>query len=254
MTNPFSPDDRRADGMTVLEICVDDATGLAAAIRGGADRIELCSALSIGGLTPTFGFMSLAAKAPIPVNALIRPRAGGFCYSADEVEMMCRDIEAARTAGLAGVVIGALDNAGRLDRDALDLLLAAARGMDVTLHRAFDLTRDLFEALEDAVALGIPRILTSGGRTSVAEGRETIADLTEAGGGRISIMPGGGVNADLAPHLLAMPYLFELHASGTDIQRGGDPRLVEFGFSAVASRETSEEKVRALRVAMGVAA
>lgn len=237
--------------MPILEVCVDDVTGLEAALRGGADRIELCSALSVGGLTPTIGFMRSAAAAPIPVHALIRPRAGGFQFSADEVEIMRRDIAAAREAGLAGVVIGALRSDSRLDDDVLATLMAEAKGMDVTLHRAFDLTPDLKEALDQAIALGIGHILTSGGQRSVAEGCEMIAALTSIAAGRISIMPGGGVTAEMIPDLLALPYLRELHASGSELNAQADNRLIEFGFLTPGSRETSELKIRALRSAMG---
>lgn len=239
-----------ASGKRILEICVDDAAGLVSAIRGGADRIELCSALSVGGLTPTAGFMALAAQAPIPVNALIRPRAGGFHYGAAEVEMMRRDVAAAREAGLAGVVIGALEPNGRLDTEALRVLIGEAQSMDLTLHRAFDLTPDLLEALETAIALGFRRILTSGGQKSVAEGKEMVAALTSVAAGRISIMPGGGVTAELAPYLLSLPHLHEIHASGTQLNQSADNRLIEFGFLASGSRETNESKVRGLKAAI----
>eukprot|EP01036_Dinobryon_divergens_P055490 gene55490-74084_t len=111
----------------ILEICVDDAEGLAAAIKGGADRIELCSSLGSGGLTPSFGFMQLAARAPIPVNALIRPRVGDFVFGDEDIDIMIADIEAARAAGLAGVVIGAAQASGTLDRPVLERLVEASR-------------------------------------------------------------------------------------------------------------------------------
>ena len=138
----------------ILEVCVDDADGLAAAIAGGADRIELCSALGVGGLTPTRGFMQLAARSPIPVNAIIRPRIGGFVYSDDEAAIMIADIEAACEAGLAGVVVGASRSDGTLDRAVLERLIKAAATLDVTLHRAFDLVPDFDAAVEMAIDLG----------------------------------------------------------------------------------------------------
>ena len=142
----------------LLEICVGDASGLETAVEAGADRIELCAALDQGGLTPSAGFIELAAKAPVPVHVLIRPRAGGFVYSRSELEAMQADIAFCRKAGIAGVVIGALDDFHDLDEAALAMLSAAAEGMDITLHRAFDLTRDPFSALQTAIALGLPRI------------------------------------------------------------------------------------------------
>ncbi|HCO54934.1 MAG TPA: copper homeostasis protein CutC, partial [Pelagibacterium sp.] len=119
----------------ILEICVDDAAGLAAAISGGADRIELCSSLALGGLTPTPGLMALAATSPIPVYAMIRPRAGDFVFSRDDVATMETDIDAARSAGLSGVVLGATHPDGRLDTAILERLVTRASGLGLTLHR-----------------------------------------------------------------------------------------------------------------------
>lgn len=234
----------------LLEICVDDAAGLAAAIAGGADRIELCSALSVGGLTPSAGFMRLAATAPIPVHALIRPRPGDFRHGPEEVDIMRRDIAMARDAGLAGVVIGASDEDGRLDEQALRALVAEADGMAMTLHRAFDLAPDLFEALETAIGLGIRRILTSGGRPTGLEGLENLAALAAKAGDRLSIMPGGGVRAECADRFLAIEGIFELHASCSKLPDSPDQRLAEFGFIRPDSRETDMEAVRALKAAM----
>lgn len=234
----------------MLEICVDDAAGLAAAVSGGADRIELCSALSVGGLTPSIGLMTLAARAPIPVHALIRPRPGDFHHGRDEVEIMKRDVAAAREAGLAGVVIGASLTDGRLDETALSALIAEADGVTLTLHRAFDLAPDLIEAMETAIGLGFHHILSSGGRRTALEGIETLAKLGEAAGDRISIMPGGGVRADVAAQLLALPGIRELHASCSRAPAACDPRLAEFGFIKPDSRETDEEAVRALKAVM----
>ncbi len=151
-------------GMGVtLEVCVDTAEGLDQAIRGGADRVELCSALALGGLTPSPGLMRLAARRGA-VMAMVRPRAGGFVPGPDEMAQMEADIAAARAAGLAGVVFGASLPDGRLDLAAMARLVAAAQGMEVVLHRAFDLCPDPDAALEQAVALGVTRILTSGGQ------------------------------------------------------------------------------------------
>ncbi|MDP9756655.1 UNVERIFIED_ORG: copper homeostasis protein CutC [Rhizobium sp. SORGH_AS260] len=149
----------------ILEICVDDVAGLEAAVRGGADRIELCAALSGGGVTPSVGFMHRAAAYGLPVSVMIRPRAGDFVFTRDEADVMKRDIDAARAAGLSGVVLGASREDGSLDLPLLEELRRHANGLDVTLHRAFDVVPAMDEALEAAVALGFSRILTSRRRT-----------------------------------------------------------------------------------------
>ncbi len=147
--------------MPLLEVCVGDPESLIAAIEGGADRIELCSALELGGLTPTPGLMALAARAPVPVYAMVRPRGGDFVFSSSEREAMRADIAGVRAAGLAGVVLGASPD-GTLDGETLADLVQASAGLGTTLHRAFDLVPDIGDAVETAVALGFERILTSG--------------------------------------------------------------------------------------------
>ncbi|MCZ8178920.1 MAG: copper homeostasis protein CutC [Rhizobium sp.] len=233
----------------LLEICVDDVTGLEAAIAGGADRIELCSALGAGGLTPSRGFMAVAAKASIPVYALIRPRAGDFTYSEAEITVMETDIAAAREAGLAGVVIGATTAQATLDVDVIQRLVKAAGGLDLTLHRAIDVVGDMDVAFDLAMALGFSRILTSGGARHAEEGIETLARLANRSAGRISIMPGGGVRPQNAARLLAVPGIRELHASCSEAI-ASEARLTELGFSAETTRRTDAETVRALKIQM----
>lgn len=237
----------------LLEICVDDVAGLDAAVAGGADRIELCSALGSGGLTPSRGFMATAAKAPIPVYALIRPRIGDFTYSAAEVSVMEADIAAARDVGLAGVVIGATNADAKLDADVIRRLVRAADGLDLTLHRAIDVVADMDAALELAVELGFSRILTSGGARHAEEGMETLTKLASRSAGRISIMPGGGVRPQNAARLLALPGIRELHASCSEAS-ASDARLVELGFSSETTRRTDADTVRALKAQMMSAA
>ncbi|MDQ0419347.1 copper homeostasis protein [Peteryoungia aggregata LMG 23059] len=232
-----------------LEICVDDVAGLDAAVAGGADRIELCSALGSGGLTPSRGFMSVAANAPIPVNALIRPRAGGFTYCEVEIALMQADIAAAREAGLAGVVIGATTADGALDAVVIRRLMDAAQGLDLTLHRAIDVVTDMNAALDLAIELGFSRVLTSGGARHAEEGIETLARLAGHSAGRISIMPGGGVRPQNAARLLALPGIRELHASCSEA-RVSEPRLAELGFSTETTRRTDADTVRALKARM----
>ena len=233
----------------LLEICVDDVAGLEAAIVGGADRIELCSALGSGGLTPSRGFMAIAANAPIPVHALIRPRAGHFTYSKDEIAVMEADILAAREAGLAGVVIGATTMDAALDIDAIRRLIKVAECLDLTLHRAIDVVADMEAALDLAIELGFSRVLTSGGARHAEEGLAVIKRLARHGAGCISIMPGGGVRPENAGLFLAVPEIRELHASCSQADMGQD-RLVELGFEDQSVRRTDADTVRALKALM----
>ena len=218
--------------MTVLlEVCVDTAEALADAVANGAGRIELCAALGAGGLTPSIGFMHHARGAGVPVHALIRPRAGGFVYTAAEMAVMQADIAAAREAGLAGVVIGASRPDHTLDWPAIRTLVGAAQGMAVTLHRAFDLAPDLGQALEGAVAAGIGRVLTSGGAVSAPAGAEAIAAMIRKAAGRIVVMPGGGITPGNADALVRKTGAIELHAScrAACIE---EARLAKLGFGS----------------------
>ena len=239
-----------------LEICVDCADGLAAAIAGGADRIELCAALALGGLTPTASLMRLGARAPIPVHAMIRPRAGDFVFGADEVDLMLRDIDDARAAGLAGVVLGVSLPDDRLDETRLRRLRdhAAALGLSTTLHRAFDLAPDLDAALESAIGLGFNRVLTSGGAPTALAGLDTLAHLWQAARGRLSIMPGAGIRPDTIRAIAARMPATDMHASASEPAPVATPRHRDFGFAAAAPRRTSATIVADLQRAwQGVA-
>ncbi len=231
----------------LLEICVDDAEGLDAAIRGGADRIELCAALGLGGLTPSPGLMRRAATAPVPVYAMIRPRAGGFVFGAADRDVMERDMEVAREAGLAGVVFGANRDDGRLDAALLERLVRQADGLGLTLHRAFDLVPDFAEAVEIAVGLGFERILTSGGASMAMEGAEGLRASFAAAQGRITIMPGSGVTADNLDTLRAIIPLREVHASCSEGLPEGQGRAATLGFERPGRRRTSAEAVARLK-------
>jgi copper homeostasis protein len=234
-------------GLT-LEVCVDTVAGLEAAVQGGADRVELCTALSVGGLTPAVGFMELAGRYGVPVVAMVRPRAGDFVWSEAEVGVMERDIAAAREAGLAGVVLGASLADGRLDAAVLGRLIGAARGMEVTLHRCFDLVPDKAEALEVAVRLGFGRVLTSGGAATAVAGVGRLRGLVGQAAGRISVMAGAGVTAEAAPVLLDAG-VRELHGScAKSVAVSG--RGVEMGFGPAVERRTDLGAVRALKRAM----
>lgn len=233
-----------------LEICVDDAEGLAAAIAGGAGRIELCSALSTGGLTPSAGLMHQAATAPIPVYALIRPRPGDFCFSPADIATMTGDIATARAAGLTGVVLGASLADGRLDATTLEALIGAASGLRLALHRAFDLVPDIESAIETAVDLGFERILTSGGAPSALAGLAGLRAAHAAARGRIAIMPGAGIHAGNVSDILSAVPVSDIHASCSAPAPAADPRAEAFGFASPAARRTSAALVRALRNAL----
>ncbi|SHF20818.1 copper homeostasis protein [Kaistia soli DSM 19436] len=238
--------------MTVtLEICVDSAEGLAAAIAGGADRIELCSALALGGLTPSPGLIALAAKTPLPVYAMIRPREGDFVLSPGDLDQMRRDIDAVRAAGLAGVVLGASEPRGRLDNEALSRLTTHSQGLGMTLHRAFDLVPDPAEALESAIELGFERILTSGGAMKVDQALATVAALVKQADGRISVMPGSGVRPENATEILLATGAREIHASCRAPSRLAASGAVTLGFARQTVREeTSEALVAQLATAV----
>ena len=234
----------------LLEVCVDSADGLAAAVEGGADRIELCSALELGGLTPSPGLMAIAAKAAVPVYAMIRPRAGNFVFSQAELDQMRRDIDAARATGLAGVVLGVSSEKGALEEDGLRKLKAHASGLGTTLHRAFDLVPNLLEAVDLAAELKFERILSSGGRKTALEGLESLAALVDRAAGRISIMPGSGVNAGNAAALLARLDVSEAHGSCSVEVIESDAKALAFGFAAPSRRVTSASQTAALRGAL----
>ena len=178
----------------LLEVCVDDPAGFNAAVEGGADRIELCSSLSVGGLTPSPGFMAFAAKGARLSRAMIRPRVGSYVFSEDEIGMMCRDIDAAREAGLAGVVIGANLASGQLDEKTTARLARHAVRMDTTLHRSVDLMPKPLEAVDIAIGLGFRTILTSGGALKAPDGAGTVAAMVARAGDRLEILGGSGLN------------------------------------------------------------
>jgi copper homeostasis protein len=181
----------------LLEVCIDSVEGCIAAHDGGADRVELCANLVEGGTTPSAGLLAAARDASaIPIMAMIRPRGGDFLYSKHELAAMRVDVTGAKSAGAHGVVLGILRADGTVDVERVRELADLARPMQVTFHRAFDMTRDLDEALEALIELGIDRVLTSGGEANVIEGLERITALVRAAGDRIAVMPGGGVRED----------------------------------------------------------
>ncbi|KXF77102.1 copper homeostasis protein CutC [Paramesorhizobium deserti] len=230
----------------LLEICVDDAEGLSAAIEGGADRVELCSALQLGGLTPSPGLIAIAAQATIPVYAMIRPRAGDFVYGTSDLDQMLLDIDAVRAAGLAGVVFGASRPDGRLDHKALDRLSRHADGLGRTLHRAFDLVPDIDEAVQIAIDTDFERILTSGRAPTALEGLDDLEKTFAAAAGRIAIMPGSGLTAENVKTLLSRLPITEIHASCSTAAPAPDENILRLGFGDGLRRNTDKRRVEAL--------
>ena len=186
-----------------LEVAVQDPAGAATARDAGADRVELCAALDLGGLTPSIAMVEAVVATGIPVHVLVRPRAGGFRYSATEVSLMVRDIEAIVDTGAAGVVIGALTADDTLDRHAIKALRDAAEGREVSVHRCVDVLADPVAAVRPLAELGIARILTSGGAARVADGAATVARMVAAAEGRVGIVAGGGLTPADVPALAA---------------------------------------------------
>lgn len=199
-----------------LEICANSVQSAVAAQAGGAHRIELCQNLEQGGVTPSFGLLSRVQELlTIPVFVLIRPRPGNFIYTADEQAIMVADIIQCRQAGCPGVVLGALDHNGRVDVPVCQALIKAAGSMQVTFHRAFDVCANQAQALEEVVALGCQRILTSGGQATAPAGQQQLAALVQQAAGRIRIMPGSGVTPHTIENLIQSTGASEFHASAT---------------------------------------
>lgn len=236
----------------LLEICVDTVDGLDIAIANGADRIELCSALGLGGLTPSVGLMAYAAKKSVPIYAMIRPRDGNFCFNPCEKEVMLSEITAVHAAGLAGVVLGASCEDGSLDISLLQELCEYAQSLSLgtTLHRAFDLVPDTYSAIEQAVALKFERILTSGQQLKAIDGLELLEKINAKANGRIIIMPGSGVTSENARSIIQAANFNEIHASGREVIINQDQRSIDFGFAPPEIAQTSADKVRTLKQAL----
>ena len=196
----------------LIEVCVDSVASAVAAESGGAQRVELCSDLLEGGVTPSVGLMEVVrSRIALGLHVIIRPRAGDFCYANEEFDIMCRDVEAAKAAGADGVVLGVLDPAAHVDIRRTRQLIDLARPRSVTFHRAFDMTADLFRALEDVCAAGADRLLTSGGEQTCLQGVETIAQLVRLGRDRITILAGGGIGLDNASQIIERTGVKEIH-------------------------------------------
>jgi copper homeostasis protein len=198
----------------LLEICVDSVASALAAQQGGAHRIELCSSLIEGGVTPSAGLMSIVRdKVLIDLYAMIRPRSGDFCYSEEELEVMQQDVLVAKQIGANGVVFGILDQDGKVDVDRCRRLVDTARPLKVTFHRAFDMSRDLNQSLEEIIHAGVDRVLTSGAEEKVEKGLAKLMQLNRAAGNRLAVMAGGGITERNVRRIIQETGVREIHAS-----------------------------------------
>ena len=196
----------------MVEVCVDSVSSALAAERGGAARVELCSGLIEGGITPSAGLIEMTRAAISgALHVMIRPRGGDFCYDSDEFEIMRRDLALAKRLGANGVVFGILDVEGNVDVARTRQLVDLARPLAVTFHRAFDMTANLFRALDDVCAAGADRLLTSGGEPTSIAGQETIRHLVNQAQSRIIVMPGSGIKPENARSLVDHTGVTEIH-------------------------------------------
>lgn len=250
---------------SVLEVCVDSTASALAAKRGGADRLELCADLIVGGTTPSLTLVQqVRAETGLPVRALLRPRFGDFCYDSYELAQMEQLAAELVEAGADGIVTGVLTPEGALDADAMQPIYAAARkaaekaGRPVacTLHRAFDVCADPFAALETARSMGLCTILTSGQAASAPQGAALLRQLTERAGKDVEILAGAGVSAQNIPVLAAQTGVRAFHLSGKQVlqsrmtfRREGVPMGLP-GFSEFEVWQTSEANIRAARQAL----
>ncbi|MCY6383014.1 copper homeostasis protein CutC [Hoeflea prorocentri] len=219
---------------------MDSLASLQTAAEADVDRIELCAALDVGGLTPSAGFMLAASEIRTPTYAMIRPRAGDFAFSSEEIDLMIGDIRACREVGLAGVVVGAAAD-GWLDEAALETLVHAADGLGVTLNRAFDLVDDPILAIDIAADLGIERILTSGGARTALEGADAIRRYVEHADGRLSIMAGSGINADNVAQVIERSGVEEIHGSFSSASETLPGKVSAFGFSLADRTKAADQ-------------
>ena len=206
----------------IHEICVDSISGVRAAKSAGANRVELCANLLEGGITPSRGMIRQARKVGgIKLHVIIRPRGGDFLYDDDEFSIQEADIDTAKAEGADGVVIGLLQADGTIDVARTRVLIARARPLKVTFHRAFDMTPDPFAALDTLISLGVERVLTSGQEASVLEGLPLIAELVRRAGDKIIVMPGGGITARNVQRIVSEARPREIHFAALEVLEGG---------------------------------
>ncbi|MDG1147911.1 MAG: copper homeostasis protein CutC [Crocinitomicaceae bacterium] len=198
-----------------LELCAASIEAIQIAKELNFDRIELCQSLEQGGLTPSLGLVDYALAHGVETHVLIRPRPGGFVYSQGEIELMIRNIIACGELGAQGVVIGALNKRGEIDKESISLMIENAKGMEVTFHRAFDDTANYKKSLDVLIDLGVKRLLSSGLEVNVERGMENLREMVDYARGRIEIMTGGGVNLSNVSNIVKEVKPDAIHFSGT---------------------------------------
>jgi copper homeostasis protein len=238
----------------LLEIAAGSLASALAAQEGGADRVELCSSLAEGGITPSRGMLEVVRdRVRIPVYVLVRPRGGDFLYDDADFEMMRRDIETCAELGFDGVVIGALDADGGVDLRCRELVAAAGK-LGVTFHRAIDASADMRRSLDDVIALGCERVLTSGGCANALAGAQAIAGLVEQAAGRIRIMAGAGIRSRNLVEVARLSRAHEFHGSAKVVHHSAmrylNPALQDLSPD---TERTSVEEVRAMKHALAAA-
>ncbi|MGN2252823.1 copper homeostasis protein CutC [Frateuria sp. GZRe12] len=236
----------------LLEVAANSVASALAAQDGGAGRVELCAALELGGVTPSYAEIATARdRLTIPLYVLIRPRAGDFLYNDFECEVMLRDVEACVALGCDGVVLGVLDAEGRVDQARCRALVDAAGRLGVTFHRAFDMVVDQAQALEAVIGLGCERVLSSGARASAIEGAAALRALVAQAAGRVVVMPGAGVHAGNIAALVRATNASEFHASAKRALPSG-MRHHQAGLEDMATGEWRSDRaeVRAMVAAL----
>lgn len=205
-----------------LEICTDNVQSSIDAEKSGADRIELCSGLNSGGITPSYGMIAAVREhLKINIHVLVRPRAGDFLYNDAEFDTMTRDIEMCKREGINGVVIGILNHDGSIDKKRTSILVNLARPLSITFHRAYDMCSDPFSGLEDVISTGADRLLTSGQSNCAEAGMDLLRKLIELSGKRIIIMPGGGISDGNISEIIKKTGASEYHMTGSRITESG---------------------------------
>lgn len=223
-----------------LEVCIDHIQSGLAAKAGGADRLEVCGALAVDGITPSYGLVEQCVElGGVDVMMMIRPHAGSFCYKKNDVDTMLRDIRVAKQLGVTGVVLGVLREDGRIDCELCRRLIEAARPLAVTFHRAFDLTPDPFEALDGLLELGVDRLLTSGQAATAREGAKLIRALVERAAGELSVMAGAGIRVNDIATLVRATGVREIHASASEVTTEG----VQNALGIVRETRVTSQKV-----------
>ena len=231
-----------------LEVCVDSFPSAVAAKRGGADRLEVCSALANGGTTPSYGLVEQCVdKLELPVMMMVRPHDGGFVYDTDAIDTMLRDIQVAKSIGVRGIVFGTLTTDRGLDQSNCRRLIDAAESLETTFHRAFDLVSNPLAVLEEIETLGIDRVLTSGQKMTASAGIKLIRKMTEQVDS-LAVLAGAGITAENAQEVVEQTGVREIHASASVLAKDQQAQgRLSFGSGR---KITCSEKVRAIKAAV----